>query len=741
MQPPSQPLSINTIQPDSYRSVMLPIKREEVSIKPLKKAETQFLRLWVPSYCVALAAGTTNDFFDCFWLVWFDRFPLHFFPLEDPDCTKWCQNKMKERVKETLYWLNFTVKHAKGQTTGTQADEPKQGDMAESSDSKMGKPKEGDLALTCAACPQPGINLPASWESAPPMLKFLYTLFISVDANFRLKNRLRSRELVDPGLHTGLAYFVPQALYKEHILKHVSQNDISSCSRFAVLSRADFKSAVGLQYTGVGMCICMRHELIRPLGVGDLQKGERYCNMDFIVLSAVVGLTLSTLMIIYDIACQWSSNFATRMKELPSSLHITSNVHIKYAILKCHLHAHQVACQTPNSLNLKPGIGQTDGEGIERDWSLVNLAANSTKEMGAGSRHDTLNDIFGYHNWLKTTGLGLALRRKYRLAVIESKHHEALFNELSASIDVPGLLKKWESAVIDWEGDKTRLNPYISVTSYETEQDVRLQLLSKEAKAATSGSAILHEKSATAFLSMGLGLEETHLRGGGTWQNELMELQDQDICPPSAFDIDDTLAAKNMKDTATRLGERRREVPWIWRTAGVIGDGQDTELNEGLHIEWAKSRARSWRWSEEVLLCKEEMQRVHETLKHKASLWAKRCQPWKALEAKGDDMLIQGVAVFVQTQVNVYETLFNHFTSLWKESPMKAATNNNHNGEAENTDMSKAEATAAGINVNGREGDEEPTEGGGGNRRSNMTNRANVTDADVNGRGGSWQHG
>ncbi|KAG9225761.1 hypothetical protein CCMSSC00406_0007771 [Pleurotus cornucopiae] len=220
-----------------------------------------------------------------------------------------------------------------------------------------------------------------------------------------------------------------------------------------------------------------------------------------------------------------------------------------------------------------------------------------------------------------------------------------------------------------------------------------------------------------------------------------MELRDQDIRPPPAFDIDDTSAAKNMKDAATRLGEGRREVPWIWRTAGVIGDGQDTELNEGLRIEWAKSRARSLRWSEEVLLCKEEMRRVRETLKHKAGLWAKRRQPWKALEAKGDDTLIQGVAAFAQTQVNVYETLLNHFTLLWKESPMKAATNNNHDGEAEDTEMSEAEATAAGINVNGGGGDEEPTEGGGGNRRSNVTNRANVTDADVNGGGGSRQHG
>ncbi|KAF9502212.1 hypothetical protein BDN71DRAFT_1515913 [Pleurotus eryngii] len=133
----------------------------------------------------------------------------------------------------------------------------------------------GNLALICAACPQPGINLPEGWERVPPALRFLYTLFVSVDANFRLKNRLRSNELVDAGLHTGLAYFVPQVSYKEHVMNHVSQADISSCSGFAALSRADSKSSTGLRYTGVGMCICARHELIRPLGVGDLQKGER----------------------------------------------------------------------------------------------------------------------------------------------------------------------------------------------------------------------------------------------------------------------------------------------------------------------------------------------------------------------------------------------------------------------------------------------------------------------------------
>ena len=53
-----------------------------------------------------------------------------------------------------------------------------------------------------------------------------------------------------------------------------------------------------------------------------------------------------------------------------------------------------------------PGVGRTDGEGIERNWSEINRVANSTKEMGPGARHDTLDDHFGHHNFRKLVGLG-----------------------------------------------------------------------------------------------------------------------------------------------------------------------------------------------------------------------------------------------------------------------------------------------------------------------------------------------
>jgi hypothetical protein len=55
--------------------------------------------------------------------------------------------------------------------------------------------------------------------------RFLFRSLIAIDANFRLKNRLRGG--VDPGLGTGWSYFVEDAPYKSHLLKFVRQEEVS----------------------------------------------------------------------------------------------------------------------------------------------------------------------------------------------------------------------------------------------------------------------------------------------------------------------------------------------------------------------------------------------------------------------------------------------------------------------------------------------------------------------------------
>jgi hypothetical protein len=118
-------------------------------------------------------------------------------------------------------------------------------------------------------------------------------LILAMDANFRLKNRMRANDQTDPELGPGWAYFVNSAGYKKHLKNYISEEDvsmqvkivlrcvltfsgqISTCIVFAALMQKDTKLTTGLRCSGVGACICARHECVRPQGLGDLQKGER----------------------------------------------------------------------------------------------------------------------------------------------------------------------------------------------------------------------------------------------------------------------------------------------------------------------------------------------------------------------------------------------------------------------------------------------------------------------------------
>jgi hypothetical protein len=127
--------------------------------------------------------------------------------------------------------------------------------------------------------------------------------------------------------------------------------------------------------------------------------------MDWIVFSAIMGLMMLFLTISYDIACQWKVNVPERMARLPSEMHIDlSKVQVQFGLPVWHAGSHD--CREDNSLSFKPGVGKTDGEGIERTWAVLNPAALATKEMGLGNRADVLDDRIDNHNFLKNLTQG-----------------------------------------------------------------------------------------------------------------------------------------------------------------------------------------------------------------------------------------------------------------------------------------------------------------------------------------------
>lgn len=101
---------------------------------------------------------------------------------------------------------------------------------------------DGAFVVECPACPHPDRNLPKDWDKAPEATRYvgfpqspglvrifpprwLYSLFLAVDANFRLK--LKSRGITDPEIGSGWSYFVEPKQYNEHISQKTTEVEVS----------------------------------------------------------------------------------------------------------------------------------------------------------------------------------------------------------------------------------------------------------------------------------------------------------------------------------------------------------------------------------------------------------------------------------------------------------------------------------------------------------------------------------
>ncbi|KAI0042927.1 hypothetical protein FA95DRAFT_1575419 [Auriscalpium vulgare] len=365
----------------------------------------------------------------------------------------------------------------------------------------------GALAVECPACPRPGVNLPDGWESAGPDQSWLYEQVFAVDANFRLK--LKDRGLRDIELMPGWAYYVEESAYQRLIKNHVDVPEPKYCdSQHSAVAKAGTLKTIGYSVSGVGAVVCGRHSFVRKNAVADLQKGERYVTMDYIVLSTLANTAHRRLTISYDIACQWSVNFAKRIKQFPAAMRLDlSKIFLRTAVPKFHIAAHGPKCQGAFNLNYMDKTGRTYGEGVESGWSYTNGLATSTREMSSGGRHENLNDHWGAWNWRKAVGFGAYFQKALREALLWQGKSSAQFL-LSSATFPDATINKWLKMVTDWEADKKKPDPYAEPSYSVTSADVRLQLANEEAEATARGRIAPHSMSPSIFIQTGLDLED-----------------------------------------------------------------------------------------------------------------------------------------------------------------------------------------------------------------------------------------
>ncbi|KAJ3477374.1 hypothetical protein NLI96_g10506 [Meripilus lineatus] len=203
-------------------------------------------------------------------------------------------------------------------------------------------------------------------------------------------------------------------------------------------------------------------------------------------------------------------------KPLPCRLHLLSIISILF-ILSLVETPFPVCLISPlqPGRESEPGVGRTDGEGIERDWSGLNSLATSIREMGPGSRHDTLDDHFGDWNFRWTVALPEELRAKL-IAAMEarnkhSKEHQAFTESLPKEA-----VDEWQFQLTEWERDRNNVNPYEMQSDLRevTQGEVRKRLLEAEAadlqiqlETLEGNDHAVEDTSITEFIVGGLAIE------------------------------------------------------------------------------------------------------------------------------------------------------------------------------------------------------------------------------------------
>ncbi|KAG6377669.1 hypothetical protein JVT61DRAFT_14434 [Boletus reticuloceps] len=339
-----------------------------------------------------------------------------------------CQDHYRELMRVSREWRDLT--NCKRAGFGHNSDR---------------SPGHGDLAIFCAACPQPGINLPNDWKNRYP--SDTVALQYVVDGNFTAQHMKMKRPQDDVSLSDGLAYMVEDEPYQRHVASAGENMERSTCQNHWAVNEANILRS-NLRATGIGATACARHGCFVPHAIVDFYKGEQQKNIDYSVCQALAyhSAGLKRALVVYDVACQWSINFH-RQVESYNILSLPSEMDIVPTVGKFHLSAHKPTCFPRFSLMFIPGAGHVDGEILETLWAPFNKISPSARAMSLAHRQEVYDDHMRDLNWKKLVGLVKSLCRKYKTVAAGVQSTEEPFKELSASLD-ENKVREWTTLVL-----------------------------------------------------------------------------------------------------------------------------------------------------------------------------------------------------------------------------------------------------------------------------------------------------
>ncbi|KAI6098938.1 hypothetical protein EV401DRAFT_1895031 [Pisolithus croceorrhizus] len=269
---------------------------------------------------------------------------------------------------------------------------------------------KGDLALFCAACPQPGINL----SPQDNLDDWRYTRTVVMDGNFKAEHMHERRPHDQVWLMDGHGFMVTNPRYRQYIAATPHITEKSTCNNHKAISQAS-ASHGKLNSTGVGATACARHGCFYPHSVVDFQKGERQLNMDYSLCNALSYNMngIRNVICFYDVNCTYMKNLQRRVDN-STFLEIAPSLRIVVGIGMWHVHGHKKECYARYSPLFIRGSGWVDGEIIETLWSTLNIVSASTRGMTSPHRQELLDFQMNDSNFMKM--IRMIYRRKLKVA-------------------------------------------------------------------------------------------------------------------------------------------------------------------------------------------------------------------------------------------------------------------------------------------------------------------------------------
>lgn len=141
----------------------------------------------------------------------------------------------------------------------------------------------------------------------------------------------------------------------------------------------------------------------------DFQVGERQMNVDYGLVQAFNNTRTDKapkIIVVYDINCQYSKNLRKRV-EAGRYLHFRPGLNLVAGIGMFHVHGHQDVCYGRYAPRFIPGAGQSDGEVLERLFSILNGISTIARTMTLAHRTENVDAHMGDNNFKKMIDMGV----------------------------------------------------------------------------------------------------------------------------------------------------------------------------------------------------------------------------------------------------------------------------------------------------------------------------------------------